>query len=76
MRRRAGIAAHQPDAGAGENLTPTQPQLQELPSVADLADRLLPAVVEITIEAGNGASTDARTPPDAARRRAGPAFAR
>jgi hypothetical protein len=29
----------------GENLTPTQPQLQELPSVADLADRLLPAVV-------------------------------
>ena len=34
----------------GENLTPTQPQLQELPSVADLADRLLPAVVEITIE--------------------------
>jgi serine protease Do len=36
----------------GENLTPTQPQLQELPSVADLADRLLPAVVEITIEAG------------------------
>ena len=34
----------------GEMLTPTQPQLQELPSVADLADRLLPAVVEITIE--------------------------
>ena len=38
----------------GENLTPTQPQLQELPSVADLADRLLPAVVEITIESGSG----------------------
>ncbi|WP_204508347.1 DegQ family serine endoprotease [Aestuariivirga litoralis] len=38
----------------GENLTPTQPQLQELPSVADLADRLLPAVVEITIESGGG----------------------
>lgn len=32
--------------------------IQELPSVADLADRLLPAVVEITIEAGGGASSD------------------
>lgn len=42
----------------GEVLTPTQPQLQELPSVADLADRLLPAVVEITIEAG-GSSPEA-----------------
>ena len=42
---------------AGENLTPTQPQLQELPSVADLADRLLPAVVEITIEAGGSNPT-------------------
>jgi serine protease Do len=41
----------------GENLTPTQPQLQELPSVADLADRLLPAVVEITIEAGGSSPT-------------------
>jgi hypothetical protein len=30
-------------------------QLQELPSVADLADRLLPAVVEITIEAKGSA---------------------
>ena len=41
----------------GQTLTPTQPQLQELPSVADLADRLLPAVVEITIQSG-GDSTD------------------
>ncbi len=54
----------------GENLTPTQPQLQELPSVADLADRLLPAVVEITIESGSGnpAETGNGTPetaPDA-----------
>jgi serine protease Do len=49
----------------GENLTPTQPQLQELPSVADLADRLLPAVVEITIEAGGPESSQATpgTPP-------------
>jgi serine protease Do len=43
--------------------TPAQPapagmaQLQELPSVADLADRLLPSVVEITIEAGGGAAS-------------------
>jgi len=43
----------------GETLTPTQPQLQELPSVADLADRLLPAVVEITIEASAGGSSEA-----------------
>ena len=43
----------------GENLTPTQPQLQELPSVADLADRLLPAVVEITIESGGEGAADA-----------------
>ena len=50
----------------GENLTPTQPQLQELPSVADLADRLLPAVVEITIEAGNGTPAEpGETPPEA-----------
>ena len=50
----------------GENLTPTQPQLQELPSVADLADRLLPAVVEITIEAGGGAPTETgQATPDA-----------
>lgn len=47
----------------GENLTPTQPQLQELPSVADLADRLLPAVVEITIEAGSGSAAGAPTIP-------------
>ncbi len=47
----------------GENLTPTQPQLQELPSVADLADRLLPAVVEITIETrGPGGSASPRGP--------------
>ena len=50
----------------GENLTPTQPQLQELPSVADLADRLLPAVVEITIEAGGSAPTETgQATPDA-----------
>ncbi|WP_421694757.1 DegQ family serine endoprotease [Aestuariivirga sp.] len=46
----------------GQTLTPTQPELQELPSVADLADRLLPAVVEITIESGGGAAAD--TTPD------------
>ncbi|MFN4143841.1 DegQ family serine endoprotease [Aestuariivirga sp.] len=46
----------------GENLTPTQPQLQELPSVADLADRLLPAVVEITIETGSGSGPSVSTP--------------
>ncbi len=42
----------------GENLTPTQPELQELPSVADLADRLLPAVVEITIESGGSGAAE------------------
>ena len=47
-----------------------QIQLQELPSVADLADRLLPAVVEITIESGGGATPEAapgsdETPPGA-----------
>ncbi|HUR43359.1 MAG TPA: trypsin-like peptidase domain-containing protein, partial [Aestuariivirga sp.] len=31
-----------------------QAQVQELPSVADLADRLLPAVVEITVETKSG----------------------
>ncbi|MCA3554690.1 DegQ family serine endoprotease [Aestuariivirga sp.] len=48
-------------AGAVQAQTSTQPAqdltattLQELPSVADLADRLLPAVVEITIESGSG----------------------
>ena len=41
----------------GNSLTPTQPELQELPSVADLADRLLPAVVEITIESKSTAAT-------------------
>jgi serine protease Do len=46
----------------GEVLTPTQPQLQELPSVADLADRLLPAVVEITIESGSGGEGESTTP--------------
>ena len=49
----------------GENLTPTQPQLQELPSVADLADRLLPAVVEITIEFGAAAEGRRHAAPDA-----------
>jgi serine protease Do len=43
-----------PDAGQAVAAIP----LQELPSVADLADRLLPAVVEITIESGGeGADT-------------------
>jgi serine protease Do len=37
-----------------EGMPPAALQFQELPSVADLADRLLPAVVEITIESGNG----------------------
>ncbi len=32
--------------------------IAELPSIADLADRLLPAVVEITIEAGGESSPD------------------
>jgi len=38
-------------------------QLQELPSVADLADRLLPAVVEITIEAKGSAPADTSPEP-------------
>ena len=45
-----------------------QTQLQELPSVADLADRLLPAVVEITIQSsadGSGDSPDAQPQQDA-----------
>ena len=42
-----------------ETLTPAQPMLQELPSVADLADRLLPAVVEITIESSGEGSAEA-----------------
>ena len=44
---------------ADETLTPAQPMLQELPSVADLADRLLPAVVEITIESSGEGSAEA-----------------
>ncbi|MCX7348061.1 MAG: DegQ family serine endoprotease [Alphaproteobacteria bacterium] len=38
---------------------PAITQLQELPSVADLADRLLPAGVEITIESSGEAAADA-----------------
>ena len=45
-----------------ETLTPTEPMLQELPSVADLADRLLPAVVEITIESGGEAAAPEAAP--------------
>ena len=41
---------------------PAATQLQELPSVADLADRLLPAVVEITIESGGSGSDSADAP--------------
>ena len=51
----AQTAAENPPTTPAQALT----QLQELPSVADLADRLLPAVVEITIEAGNGAPSEA-----------------
>ena len=55
---------HQP--GARQTLTPRKPQLQELPSVADLADRLLPAVVEITIESrGRAVRRNAGRTPDA-----------
>jgi serine protease Do len=46
-----------------QTLTPTRLQLEELPSVADLADRLLPAVVEITIESGSGGGETPGTPP-------------
>ena len=49
----------------GGNVTPTQPQFQELPSVADLADRLLPAVVEITIEAGSSSPAAPGASPEA-----------
>ena len=45
-----------------ETLTPNEPMLQELPSVADLADRLLPAVVEITIESGGEAAAPEAAP--------------
>lgn len=47
-----GPSAPAQTTAQSQTITPdaTQPQLQELPSVADLADRLLPAVVEITIE--------------------------
>ncbi len=37
---------------------------QELPSVADLADRLLPAVVEITIESKSASATPSPATPD------------
>ncbi len=58
----AQTAAENPPTTPAQALT----QLQELPSVADLADRLLPAVVEITIEAGNGTPAEpGETPPEA-----------
>ena len=57
-----GFAQDSPVIKQDNNLTPTQPELQELPSVADLADRLLPAVVEITIES-KGAGAGAVLPP-------------
>jgi serine protease Do len=58
------VAQESPAINQGTTLTPTQPQLQELPSVADLADRLLPAVVEITIESkGVSAAPRPPTPP-------------
>ena len=40
-----------------------QTQVTELPSVADLADRLLPAVVEITIESKSPSATPTLQPP-------------
>ena len=58
----AGLLCLAPAAAQTSAATP----LQELPSVADLADRLLPAVVEITIEAGNGNPAEpGETPPEA-----------
>src|SRR3712207_6758041 len=56
-------AQESPPINQGNSLTPTQPELQELPSVSDLADRLLPAVVEITIES-KGSSSSAPSLPD------------
>lgn len=47
-------------------------QLQELPSVADLADRLLPAVVEITIEAKVPESADTTPDPQSGGEGGGP----
>lgn len=43
----------------------TQVPAQELPSVADLADRLLPAVVEITIESSGASATPSPRTPNA-----------
>ncbi|MFM8745715.1 MAG: DegQ family serine endoprotease [Aestuariivirga sp.] len=45
-------------AGGGAAQTTPQTPVQELPSVADIADRLLPAVVEITIEGKAPAPVD------------------
>jgi serine protease Do len=58
------LAQESPAINQGDSLTPTQPELQELPSVADLADRLLPAVVEITIESKGEAPSNAPKLPD------------
>ncbi|MCA3562060.1 MAG: DegQ family serine endoprotease [Aestuariivirga sp.] len=52
----AAAVQAQTAAQPAQDLTATP--LQELPSVADLADRLLPAVVEITIESGGGDGAD------------------
>jgi serine protease Do len=58
-----GPAMAQTAAEGGTNAV-GQIQLQELPSIADLADRLLPAVVEITIEAGGGSAPEGAPAPE------------
>jgi serine protease Do len=56
----AALALGLPVLTAGAAFAETSPltALQELPSVADIADRLLPAVVEITIESKGPAPAD------------------
>ena len=51
----AALAQSTTDSGTA---SAGQMVIAELPSIADLADRLLPAVVEITIEAGGNASSE------------------
>ena len=51
--------AQTPAEQAAPSLPAGQPPIQELSSVADLADRLLPAVVEITIESQGPGAGDA-----------------